>query len=152
VEHRAKIPPRLDVDPARVDFVPLQSRDDYLKTYNRIDLGLDTIPYNGHTTSLDSFWMGVPVITLVGKTVVGRAGWSQLNNLDLKELAAFNEADFVRIAVELAGDLPRLAELRRGLRQRMQKSPLMDAALFTRGLEAVYRQLWRNWCESNAAT
>jgi predicted O-linked N-acetylglucosamine transferase (SPINDLY family) len=147
VEPRAKIPPRLGIDPSRVEFFPLQSRDDYLKTYHRIDLGLDTIPYNGHTTSLDSFWMGVPVVTLVGKTVVGRAGWSQLNNLNLKELAAFNEADFVRIAVELAGDLPRLAELRRGLRPRMEKSPLMDAPLFVRGLEGIYRQLWRQWCQ-----
>ena len=54
-----------------------------METYHQIDIGLDTFPYNGHTTSLDSFWMGVPVVTLVGQTVVGRAGLSQLTNLGL---------------------------------------------------------------------
>jgi protein O-GlcNAc transferase len=142
---------QLGVDPSRLEFVPIQGHHDYLRTYNRIDLGLDTLPYNGHTTSLDSFWMGVPVVSLVGKTVVGRAGWSQLNNLKLSELAAFSEADFVRIAVELATDLPRLAEIRRTLRDRILKSPLMDADQFTRDLEAVYRRLWRQWVGAHAA-
>ena len=75
------------------------------------------MPYNGHTTSLDSFWMGVPVVTRIGTTVVGRAGWSQLCNLGIKELAAQSDEQFVKIAVELAGDLPRLSELRKGLRE-----------------------------------
>jgi protein O-GlcNAc transferase len=143
---RKKIPQTLGVDPARVEFVSFQSRDKYLRTYHRIDLGLDTIPYNGHTTSLDSLWMGVPVITLVGKTVVGRAGWSQLNNLKLTEFAAFTEEDFVRIAVEWSRNLSKLAEIRAQLRSRMEKSPLMDAPMFVHGLEAIYRQLWAEWC------
>ena len=71
---RKRIPDLLGVDPGRVEFLPFQSREKYLRTYYRIDLGLDTIPYNGHTTSLDSLWMGVPVVTLVGKTVVGPGG------------------------------------------------------------------------------
>ena len=73
---------------ARVEFADRQPRLEYLKLYQRIDMGLDPLPYNGHTTSLDAFWMGVPTLTLVGKTVVGRAGWSQLCNLGLQELAA----------------------------------------------------------------
>ena len=87
----------------------------YLQTYHRIDIGLDTWPYNGHATSLDSFWMGVPVITLVGRTVVGRAGLSQLTNLGLAELIGHTPDEYVQIATELAGDLPRLrgASLRR---------------------------------------
>ncbi|MGA3066997.1 MAG: hypothetical protein ABSF29_09140 [Tepidisphaeraceae bacterium] len=149
-DSRARITQTLDIDPARIEFVPRQSLGNYLKTYQRIDIGLDTVPYNGHTTSLDSFWMGVPVVTLVGKTVVGRAGWSQLNNLNLKELAAHDEAGFADIAVGLATDLPRLGELRRDLRARMEKSPLMDAALFAGGLEATYRRLWRDWCNAAA--
>jgi len=59
-------------------------RLDYLRLYHRIDLALDSLPYNGHTTSLDAFWMGVPIVTLIGKTVVGRAGWSLVCNLGLK--------------------------------------------------------------------
>jgi protein O-GlcNAc transferase len=75
------------IDPSRIKFIPTQSRRDYLRTYNRIDVGLDTFPYNGHTTSLDSLWMGVPVVTLVGNRSVARAGWCQLSNLGLQELA-----------------------------------------------------------------
>lgn len=136
------------LDPARVEFVDRMDRTEYLKTYDRIDLGLDTFPYNGHTTSLDSLWMGVPVVTLVGQTVVGRAGWSQLRNLDLRELAAQTPEQFVSIATDLAGDLPRLSELRQTLRDRMKRSPLSDAAGFTQDVQAAYRTMWKTWCKT----
>jgi predicted O-linked N-acetylglucosamine transferase (SPINDLY family) len=138
---------REGIDPERVEFVGKQSHLAYLQTYHRIDLALDTLPYNGHTTSLDSFWMGVPVVTLVGQRVVGRAGLSQLSNLGLAELAARTPQQYVQIAADLAKDMPRLAELRRTLRARMEASPLMDAPRFARNVEAAYRQMWRNWCE-----
>jgi predicted O-linked N-acetylglucosamine transferase (SPINDLY family) len=79
--------------------------------------------------------------------VVGRAGWSQLSNLGLTELAGRDDEAFVKIAADLAADLPRLAELRRTLRGRMAQSPLMDAKRFARNIEGVYRQMWRAWCE-----
>jgi predicted O-linked N-acetylglucosamine transferase (SPINDLY family) len=134
------------IDPARVEFIARLPRPQYLELYHRIDLGLDTFPYNGHTTSLDSFWMGVPVITLVGQTSVARAGLCQLMNLGLPELAANRPDDYVKIAVELANDLPRLSKLRSTLRQRMEQSPLMDGQRFARNLELAYRQMWRRWC------
>jgi len=87
--------------------------------------------------------MGVPVITLIGNTSVGRAGFSQLSNLKLTELAADTPESFVQIAAKLAGDLPRLNQLRATLRQRMAASPLMDAPLFARNIESAYRQMWR---------
>jgi predicted O-linked N-acetylglucosamine transferase (SPINDLY family) len=90
--------------------------------------------------------MGVPVISLVGERVVGRAGVSQLTNLGLPELIAQTPEQFVRIARGLSNDLPRLAELRRTLRARMQASPLMDARRFARNIEAAYREMWRKWC------
>jgi predicted O-linked N-acetylglucosamine transferase (SPINDLY family) len=93
--------------------------------------------------------MGVPVITLAGQTVVGRAGLSQLSNLGLPELIARTPEQYVQIATDLAKDLPRLAELRRTLRARMQASPLMDAPRFARNVEAAYRQMWRNWCQQS---
>jgi predicted O-linked N-acetylglucosamine transferase (SPINDLY family) len=130
----------------RVEFVPFQRQPEYLASYRRVDLGLDTFPCNGHTTSLDALWMGVPVVTLIGATVVGRAGWSQLCNLDLRELAASTPEDYVRLAAELAADFPRLARLRVGLRARMEGSPLMDGARFARNLEAALRHMWRCWC------
>jgi protein O-GlcNAc transferase len=130
----------------RVVFHSFRPRAEYLQLYQQIDVGLDTAPYNGHTTSLDALWMGVPVVSLVGQTVVGRAGVSQLTNLGLTEWIAQTPEQFVRIASELAHDLPRLAELRATLRQRMQRSPLMDAPRFTRHVEAAYRTMWRRWC------
>jgi predicted O-linked N-acetylglucosamine transferase (SPINDLY family) len=135
------------VAPGRVAFTPFQPRAAYLALHQEVDLGLDTFPYNGHTTSLDAFWMGVPVVTRLGDTVVGRAGWSQLCNLDLSELAATSDETFIQIAVDLARDLPRLARLRAALRPRMEASPLMDGARFARNLETAFRGLWAQWCE-----
>jgi protein O-GlcNAc transferase len=129
----------------RVEFVPHQPRDEYLRTYHRIDLGLDTFPYNGHTTSLDSIWMGVPVVTRVGQTVVGRAGWSQVSNLELTDLAGRDDASFVQAAVRWAGDLGKLSDLRASLRQRLTGSPLMNAPRFARHVESAYRDAWRTW-------
>ena len=138
--HRDRISAFLDacgIARDRVSFVDFQPTEQYLRTYHRIDIGLDTFPYNSHTTSLDALWMGVPVVTLVGKTVVGRAGLSQLSNLGLAELAAHDPAEFVRITTDLAANLPKLADLRANLRPRMEQSPLMDAKAFARGIEAA---------------
>jgi protein O-GlcNAc transferase len=134
------------VDAGRVSFTPFQRRVDYLRTYHRIDVGLDTFPYNGHTTSLDSYWMGVPVVTRVGSTAVGRAGLSQSANLGLHELVAQSDARFIESAVELVRDLPRLRALRGSLRARLAASPLMDGARFALHVEAVYRKVWGAWC------
>jgi predicted O-linked N-acetylglucosamine transferase (SPINDLY family) len=130
----------------RIELISRCSRSKYLELYHRIDVGLDTFPYNGHTTSLDSFWMGVPVITLIGKRVVGRAGLSQLTNLSLTELVSHTPEQYVQTAADLAGDLPRLTELRRTLRPRLAASPLMDGPRFARNMEAAYRRMWTDWC------
>jgi protein O-GlcNAc transferase len=131
----------------RIEFVGHQARLPYLATYRRIDVCLDTFPYSGHTTSLDAFWMGVPVVTLTGRSVVGRAGLSQAMNLGLPELVADTPDDFVRVAAGLAGDLDRLTAMRAGLRARMEASPLMDAPRFARNIEAAFREAWTAWCE-----
>jgi predicted O-linked N-acetylglucosamine transferase (SPINDLY family) len=138
------------VAPERVTFVGRAPRAQYLEYYNQIDIGLDTIPYNGHTTSMDSFWMGVPVVTLVGQTVVGRAGICLLTNLGLPKLIAQTAEQYVQIAAELAADTRQLAELRAGLRDRMASSPLMDAPRFARGVESAFRDMWRKWCGSES--
>jgi predicted O-linked N-acetylglucosamine transferase (SPINDLY family) len=134
----------------RIRFMAPRQRRQYLELYHEIDVGLDTLPYNGHTTSLDSYWMGVPVVTMVGQTVVGRAGFCQLSNLGLTELVAFKPDGFTKIATELAADLPRLTALRATLRQRLQSSPLMDRARFARNIEAAYRDVWCRWCADPA--
>jgi len=137
---------RAGVDARRVKFVENRARRDYLELYHRLDIVLDTFPYNGHTTSLDALWMGVPVVSLAGETPVSRAGLSQLTNLGLPELVARSETEFVNIADRLARDFPRLAQLRATLRGRMQTSVLMDAPRFTRQIEQAYRSMWERWC------
>jgi protein O-GlcNAc transferase len=134
----------------RITFVTRQPRRKYLEQYQQIDIGLDTFPYNGHTTSLDAFWMGVPVVTLVGHTVVGRAGFSQLTNLGLPELIANTTDEYVAIVAALSRDLPRLSHLRSTLRRRMEQSPLMDAPRFAKHIEAAYRHMWHRWCAQSA--
>jgi len=138
------------IDPGRVDFVVRQPRIDYLREFLKIDIGLDTIPYNGHTTTLDSFWMGVPVVSIVGRTVVGRGGLSQLANLGLSELVAAEPAGFVRISADLASDLPALNAMRQSLRGRMAQSPLCDTRQFCGDIQTLLRQLWREWCSTHA--
>jgi predicted O-linked N-acetylglucosamine transferase (SPINDLY family) len=139
---------REGVDPGRVEFFAPLPRTEYMELYHRLDVVLDTFPYNGHTTNLDALWMGVPVVSLIGGHPVSRAGLSQLSNLGLAELAARAEEDYVRIAVQLAGDLPRLAELRGTLRSRMAASVLMNGGRFARQIESAYRNIWRRWCSS----
>lgn len=89
--------------------------------------------------------MGVPVVTLAGRTHVSRVGVSLLSTISLPELIAQAPNEYVEIAVRLAKDLPRLGELRRMLRPRMRASPLMDGRRFADDTEAAYRQMWRNW-------
>ncbi len=152
--HRRQLLERLGahgVDARRVEFVEFRPRAEYLRTYHDIDFGLDTLPYNGHTTSLDALWMGVPIVTRVGRTCVGRGGLSQLFHLNLCELAACSDEAFVDCAVALAKDLARLVTLRRSLRTRIEGSALMDAARFARNIESAYRLAWASHCDSAAA-
>jgi predicted O-linked N-acetylglucosamine transferase (SPINDLY family) len=139
-----------DIAPDRIRFSPFLAHRKYLELYHQIDLCLDTLPYNGHSTSLDALWMGVPVVTLVGNTVVGRAGLSQLMNLSLPELVTYTPQQFITTATELAQDLPRLQNYRSTLRRRMEQSPLMDPVSFTRDIESAFHTMWTSWCTSPA--
>jgi predicted O-linked N-acetylglucosamine transferase (SPINDLY family) len=149
--HVLKVLEQEGITPQRIEFVAVQPRRQYLESYQRIDLTLDSFPCNGHTTSLDSMWMGVPFVTLIGPTAMGRAGASILFNVGLPELVARSADEYVRIASELAHDLPRLGGVRSALRQRMEQSPLMDGPRFARNIEAAYRQMWRQWCAPTSA-
>jgi predicted O-linked N-acetylglucosamine transferase (SPINDLY family) len=138
------------VEEHRVEFVAQRPRRDYLELYHRLDLALDPFPYNGHTTSLDALWMGVPVVSLAGEAPVSRGGLSILRNLGLPELVARSEDDYVRIAAELARDRARLTDLRATLRDRMAHSVLMDAPRFAAQIERAYRTMWREWVTKSA--
>ena len=142
---------RLGVAPERLAFRPYGRAPDYLQAYHEIDIALDAFPYSGGTTTCEALWMGVPVVSLAGGRHVGRLGLSLLNQVGLGDLVATTADDYVRLAIALAGDPPRLRSLRASMRERLQRSPLMDAAGFTRELEAGYRLIWQRWCASLSA-
>ena len=139
------------VAPERVTLDRGGDYADYLAGYGEIDIALDPFPYNGGATSVEALWMGVPLITLRGERFVGRMGASILTAAGLDEFIAESPDDYVAKAVALASDLPRLAALRAGMRQRLERSPVCDGARFARGLEATYRAMWREWCRTQPA-
>jgi predicted O-linked N-acetylglucosamine transferase (SPINDLY family) len=117
----------------------------HLGIYGEIDLLLDTWPWSGHATACEALWQGVPVLTIRGERHAGRMVASVLTCLGLTHLVAQTPAEFVAKAAELSMQQQRLGMLRESLRHRLQRSALCDGAGFARGVEAVYRELWRRW-------
>lgn len=132
----------------RITILPYVSLSDYFRRLGEVDIALDTTPYSGGTTTCDALWMGVPVITVPGPRPSSRSAASILTTAGLGEWVAPSPEDYVRLAVEFAGDKSMLAGIRRSLRERLQRSPLMDERQFVRDLEALYRDMWRRWCMS----
>lgn len=135
----------------RLDLVGRLPLEDYLKQYLQIDIALDPFPCNGGTTTCESLWMGVPVVSRSGRSGASRSSTSLLANAGLAQLVAASAEGYVDIALGLAADLPALAALRATLRERLRASPLLDEEGFTHDLEAAYRDAWRRWCSRRAA-
>lgn len=133
------------IDADRLILEGPDSREKYLATYHQIDIALDPFPYTGGTTSVESLWMGVPVLTLAGESFLSRQGVGILMNANLPEWVAADEDDYVRRAALQAGDLQSLSALRNGLRQRLQTSPIMDARRFAIHFESAVRGMWEAW-------
>jgi len=134
------------VSPARIEFADRTTQRDYFRQYDRIDLALDSFPFNGMTTTGDALWMGVPVVSLAGILPVSRTARSLLTAVGLGALAVESEDLYVHLAVELAQNRSRLDALRTDLHARMRTAPLMDAHGFTHALQAAFRTMWRRWC------
>ncbi len=115
---------------------------DYMEQYNDIDIALDTYPCAGGTTTFEALYMGVPVVTLAGVRHVSRFGYSILKNLDFEEGIAYNEAEYVEKAVQLANDKAKINELHRTLRTRMLNSPLMNGRQYVSDIEDAYKKIW----------
>jgi predicted O-linked N-acetylglucosamine transferase (SPINDLY family) len=132
--------------PQRLTLADRRPRPEYLRLINTVDVALDPFPFNGHTTTCDALWQGVPVVTLAGQNYVSRFGSSAHDQLGLLDLVASDPSEYVSLATRLAGDRARLQVLRTGLRDRMRQSPLLEFAGFTRNLEAAYQTMWCDWC------
>ena len=114
----------------------------HLALYGRIDIALDTYPYNGTTTTCEALWMGVPTLTRTGEGHASRVGASLMARAGLSDWACDDTDPLVAAALKATRDLEQLAELRTGLRARMRASPLCDGKGYARGVEAAYRDMW----------
>jgi protein O-GlcNAc transferase len=119
----------------RVEFIAV--RGSHLQHYNDIDLSLDTFPQTGGTTTCESLWMGVPVVTLVGEAFFERLSYSNLYNAGLGDLCTFDRNSYIGTATKLAADKPRRTALRLGLRDQIRAHPLGRTDLFISDFQAV---------------
>lgn len=148
---RLKVAQKLEdygADSSSIQFLTYdESFLDHLRQYNRVDIALDTYPYNGTTTTCEALYMGVPVVSLAGSAHASRVGVSLLSNCGLAELLAYTPEEYVEKATELAQNIGRLRSLKDNLREMLKCSPLMNHQEFARELEDNYRKVWLYWCE-----
>lgn len=136
------------IDAARLDLRGASAHHEMFEEYGHMDIALDPFPFNGGMTTLEALWMGVPVVTLEGNTVVSRQSYSALANIGLADELAFPSVNaYVAGTVALATNPARLTALRTQIRPRMQDSALCQPEPFTRDLEALYRRMWQAWCK-----
>ena len=134
------------IDAGRIEFRGRLPFAEFLGAHAEADVALDPFPFAGTTTTCHSLWMGVPVVSLAGRSHVSRVGVSMLSNLKLERLVARDEEDYIAIAAELVQDADELSALRIDLRSRMAASPNTDGARLTRFLEQAYAAIWAEYC------
>jgi predicted O-linked N-acetylglucosamine transferase (SPINDLY family) len=127
------------VDMQRLDFRPASTQ--YLKTYQEIDIALDTFPYNGATTSCEALWMGVPVLTLAGNSSVSRMGVSILSAAGLTDWITNTVSEYIHLAQQHSRSPDNLARLRSELRQRIKDSQLCDEEGFALDFARCIKQM-----------
>ena len=137
---------KMNIPLNRIELRPYSA--DYLEQYRDIDVALDTFPYTGGTTTCEALFMGVPVLTLRGKTHGSRFSASIMTAADMAELIAHSPMDYIKKAAQLARRKELVAAYHVGLREHMLKSALMNNEHYIRELEKIYRTVWRNYCRS----
>jgi len=142
---------RLGIPRDRVDIYGFKPAVEHLQLYGEVDIALDTYPYNGTTTTCDALYMGVPVISLVGKCHVSRVGLSILTRVGLGFFAALTHQEYIDRASALAAKPHALAKIRASMRQRMLAGKLCDAKGFAHRVEAAYRKMWHRWCQARSS-
>jgi predicted O-linked N-acetylglucosamine transferase (SPINDLY family) len=130
------------IAPERLVFAPRINLEDYLARHRLADLSLDTLPYNGHATSSDALWAGLPVLTCLGASFAGRVGASLLNAIGLNELIARSLEEYEALAVELATNPKHLADIKSKLAKNRNTFPLFNTDRFRRHIEAAYTTMW----------
>jgi protein O-GlcNAc transferase len=141
---------RCGVDAGRVEFAGRLTLVDFLAAHARVDFALDSWPWAGHTTTCHGLCMGVPTLSLAGPAAVSRAGKSVMGAIGLDtDWVADTPEQFATLAAARAADVPALAALRAGMRDRLLSSPVTDTAKFAVNFETALRTAWASWCRSN---
>jgi len=133
----------------RLELLGYGSHVDALAAYADVDIALDPFPFSGCATSCDALWMGVPVVTRIGDTMVSRQTASLLTSLDLNDLIAFDNDSYVRCVLDLANAAERRRALRSGLRERMQ-STIANVERHAHELSGAIREAWCSWCDDES--
>ncbi len=154
IDDEAKLPFKtrcvsLGIPADRLELIDRDAQQQYL-TYHRIDIALDSFPLTGGNTTLDLLWMGVPMVTMNGESFRSRIGVTMLECLGRQDWIAQDIEDYVRIACQLAKDIPLLDRVRMTQRRDMERSPLMNESRFTRQFEVALRAMWHHWCGAGA--
>ncbi len=139
---------RRDVAPQRIRLLGRTPWRQHMAAYSLVDIGLDPFPHSGGTTTLEGLWMGVPFVTLKGRTLNSRGTASIQAAIGLTGWTAETPEGYLEIAQSKARDLGELARLRGSLRQRLATSPIGDASVYVGAVEKAYRSMWRHWCNS----
>ena len=133
------------IEEKRLELMPWITDSSPLAAYQGVDIALDTYPYHGTTTTMEALWMGVPVVTLAGNWHASRVGISILARANLDELIATTPSDYIKIATTLASSPNAIKNYRHRLRASVVAGGLTNGPRFTKKLEKVYRQAWKNW-------
>jgi len=133
------------VDPARLVFGDNLPNEKHLARLRLADLALDTFVYNGHTTTSDCLWAGVPVITLKGKHFASRVSASLLTAIGLPELITHSQKEYESLAIELATNPKKLGAIHESLILNRESCPLFDTKLFVKNLEELYKEIGQNY-------
>jgi protein O-GlcNAc transferase len=134
------------VDPDRLVFAEVKPAiEDHLARHRLADLSLDTLPYNAHTTAMDSLWAGVPIVSCIGRSFAGRFAQSQLHGIGMPELIASDIAAYEELAVNLARDPVRLNRIKAAIANNRAIMPLFDTQRLCRELESAYATMLDIW-------
>ncbi len=135
----------------RISFLPRLSVLDYRHAIGTVDIALDPLGFSGATTTLDALWQGAPVVTWPGEISAARSSASLLTAAVLQDWVAHSPQHYLDIALSWRERRSELMALRNTLRTMLRASPLLDGVAFTHNLEAIFRQVWRRWCERRPA-
>jgi predicted O-linked N-acetylglucosamine transferase (SPINDLY family) len=145
VENLKKEAEKQGIAADRLVFAERLPLPEHLARHRQADLFLDTLPYNAHTTSSDALWAGLPVLTLMGRSFASRVAASLLNAIGLTELITKTQEEYETLAIELAMNPNKLADIKLKLAKNRLTTPLFDTPLFTKNLEAAYIKMYERY-------